>query len=220
MAKFTKYRRLGTPLRNVVSESRRGFRGFHWSRTMGCHIQYESMIEYSALVLMECDWRVKIIHSQPERVPVITDDGVTVTTPDFAICRDGKWVIVECKPQKIADRPEWQQRFEQIKKFYAPQKVPFEVWTDEGMKAGHKLDTCELMLQYDAEILTKEGFDRLSILSDGPKAVGRVLEEFADPLDGQPQLAAAFLDGLISLDFDRPFSNDTQVSLNNLELAA
>ncbi|MFD2263406.1 hypothetical protein ACFSM5_10945 [Lacibacterium aquatile] len=212
---YSRFYIAGNPVRRVVIESPVHPVGFHPSNKMGGLVSWESHIEADAALIMEMSWNITSFEAQPECLQYPTPHGIAETTPDFRIQIDGETIMVECKPDKALDKPELVETFEQIAAAYARKKIRYEVWTASMIRSGHRLATLKLLWRYCRKPLARTSpiiQDIQTMASCLPQTVGDLLGNFHHRADGLRALAHGVHQGLFTVDFTGPFSNETVVS--------
>lgn len=202
----------GAPVRRVVIRSPHRAVGLFPSRKMQGDLPWESHIERDFVMLAEFDPAISKIEAQPERFRYQTLYGVARTIPDFAIVRNGQRVIIECKSDRDAQRPELVEKFDLIRAAYAEKGIPYEVWTPSMIRNGYRLSICQLMWRYARkQARNKAGAINIALCipDHESRTVGSLMMDRAQDL---PALAEAFYRGLITFDFNKPFTDETLVS--------
>ncbi len=121
----------GLPVRRVRSHPRRWhYAGWFWSPTNRDHVLYESRLELDRLWL--ADFAPEVVRMAAQPMWICGSDGTRTRrhVPDLLLEHaDGRFTVVDVKPEEFARRDEVAQVFSWTGRMCATRGWSYEVWT-------------------------------------------------------------------------------------------
>ena len=111
-------------------------------------IAFESLLERDFIYLLEYDAQVTWYEEQPVTIEYQHVGKTKHYTPDFHLVEQGRDVLVECKPEKFADREETRRKATIARKWRAQHGWEFRIVVDNQVRAGFRLQNIKLLIQY------------------------------------------------------------------------
>lgn len=129
------------PVRNVSDRHGRNRVGKFPSLKLGRMVAFESSLERDQIFLLEYDPTVVSFEEQPLTIPYDIDGQPHTYTPDFkAIARQGRPVVIECKPERYADKQLNLRKFAAARAWCAARNWDYQVQTEADLRAGYRLE--------------------------------------------------------------------------------
>lgn len=121
--------------RKVVTRSGRKIRGYFPSLKMGRMVEWESLLERDAILLLEFSPGVSSFREQPELIQYRDGDAVRRYFPDFEITTtSGEYIHLEVKPEGQLLRPDVASKLGKVAGHYAARKQAYRILTDKVIR--------------------------------------------------------------------------------------
>jgi hypothetical protein len=191
--------------RKVVTRSGRKIRGYFPSRKMERMIEWESLLERDAILLMEFSSGIKYYREQPERIVYYADQEQREYYPDFEISLFGDSVAhIEVKPFAQLQRRKVSDKLSHVLNHYERLGRQFLVLTDERIRRQPLLNNLS-RLQY---------FNRPGYPIDGVREryywrFGNAATTFAEAITelGESAVMTLLAYGVLSCDLEQPYAS-------------
>ena len=135
--------------RKVVTRSGRRIRGFFPSVKMNRMVEWESLLERDAILLMEFSPGVKSYREQPALIQYQDGDRLRRYFPDFEVVGSGGLLIhLEVKPEKQLERPEVAAKLRAVAAHYASRQLNYRILTDVRIRAEPLHSNLRLLRRY------------------------------------------------------------------------
>lgn len=189
-------------------------------------LRTESLLEWECLTHFEAHPDVAMMATQPHKLRYLRrrpDGGSFYAryTPDVAMrSRDGRLAVVEVKPSKKADTPEWRAKAAALRAAYAEVGVAFSTWTERSIKVQPRHANVAMMLQHrrtvpddEADVLASAALLHLGL----PASLGDVCAMCPLPAPhayvdrAYTAVINMALRGEVRLDLSRPLGRDTVI---------
>lgn len=170
--------------RKVVTRSGRKIRGYFPSRKMGQMVEWESLLERDAILLMEFSSGIKSFREQPEKIIYYAGHEQREYYPDFRITLSGDSVAdVEVKPKAQLQTRKVGEKLAHVTNHYDRLGRRFMVLTDERIRRQPLLSNLN-RLQY----FNRHGYQigslsekyRIRFGKDIPTLFGSVVTELGE----------------------------------------
>ena len=182
-------------------------------------IVFESLIERDLIYLLDFEQDVEWFAEQPLTISYRYQGKALRYTPDFHIARNGRNVLVECKPEKRVHSAENQRKFAAAHAWCTARGWTFQVVTDTHLRSGCRLQNVKLLTQfarYDVGLETRRRIRAFLSAARLPVTVADVMAHVASKRSQSatiPILHMAFHHELV-LPLDRaPISRNSPVTL-------
>jgi hypothetical protein len=151
-------------------------------------VDFESLIERDFIFLLDFDPQVEAFSEQPLTIEYEADGQQWRYTPDFHIIRNGRYILVECKPEKLVQLPKNQRKIAAGQAWCAAKGWTYQLVTDTQLRRGYRLPNIKLLTQFARYPLHPEIRNRIMghLLLTEPAPV-TVAELMAKVAPGQPQ---------------------------------
>lgn len=189
------------------------------SLKLGRMVDYESLIERDLIYLLEFEPDVTWYAEQPLTIPFRYRGKERGYTPDFHILQAGGDVIVECKPQELAESDENRPKFGAARAWCAARGWTFRVVTDRQLRSGYRLRNIKLLMQfarYNIEPAVKSRIHTFLTSASSPVTMAEVMIHVAPqkpPSITIPLLHLAFHHELVLPLDDAPITVESPVRL-------
>lgn len=196
-------------VRTVVTRSRKGYRGYFASQKTARMVSWESLGEWSAILLFEYSPGVVSYEEQPEEIWYPDGDRTRRYIPDFAITLGGEKVIhIEVKPaDKLLD-PKMAGKYRAIATHYQNQGRFFRLLTEQDIYQEPLFSQLKLLSRHRRPW---DGMDELL------PAIQRQLRDAPLPMHAlaleQTTLLRLLAHGVLWCDLTGPLSPSTLISL-------
>lgn len=135
-------------VRNVVTRSGRGYRGYLPSKKLNRRVQFESLLELHAALILEFSPGVIRYQEQPELIHYEIDGAIRSYVPDFEVeLVNHKLLHLEVKPEAKLRTATLQKKFSSINIRYLQHPAQFMVLTDREIKAEPLYSNLELLFR-------------------------------------------------------------------------
>lgn len=126
--------------RKVVTRSGRKFRGYFPSKKLKRMVEWESLLERDAILLLEFSRGVVLYQEQPAVIYYEQEGETRRYHPDFALTlRNDKTVHVEVKPASQLNAPHLAEKFKAISEQYESSSIHFKILTDQAIRQEPRL---------------------------------------------------------------------------------
>lgn len=161
--------------RNFVCRQNRRTTGWFPSWTAGQMVPWESRNEYHFLLCAEVTPSISSIEAQPLQLTFELGGKLVRYTPDYAVLRASDPVLVEVKPDGVAQTEAAQVFFEAAREAAHELEYAFEVVTDKDLRQGWLLGNAVELVRL-ASPHDRPDFRQsiLCSLADGSSTLGEV----------------------------------------------
>lgn len=196
--------------RKVVTRSGRKLRGYFPSFKLGRMVEWESLLERDAILLLEFSPGVKSFQEQPVLVQYRDGDVVRRYFPDFEITTtDAELIHLEVKPETQLLRADVAHKLTKVAEHYAANGHAYRILTDTAIRRQPLLGNVTLLAR-----LRRQDDTLLSLSEE----VRRLLTGGALPFDvlahqvGRERLLKMIALGHVGCDLTAPLSGSSPVS--------
>lgn len=199
-------------VRKVVTRSGRGVRGYFPSRKMGRMIEWESLLERDAILLLEFSSAVVRYREQPTNVDFYMDGGLRRYIPDFEAEMTNEAIIhIEVKPASKLAKPEIAHRYWAIAKHYEKGNISFQILTEKELRTEPRLGNLKLLAYHQPKL------DDESSLPDAMLKLGmfpaQTIAGVAAVLGGINKVYMLLAANLLSCNLDETITPETCICL-------
>lgn len=199
--------------RKVVSRSKARGTGKYPSWKMQRMLQWESPHELNAFRLLDADPTVIAFREQPVTVTYLQDGEERRHYPDIEVVYRAHKQLWEVKPERYAEDPDVIRRTRLMEEALPQHGYCYRVIVAETLSAGCQLGNAIALLRYgraDASQLERERarrtFEKRNIFW-GEINTGLLGQK------GKALVCRLVLEGVLSIDMDKPIASDSLVSL-------
>ena len=195
--------------RKVVTRSGRKLRGYFPSVKLGRMVEWESLLERDAILLMEFSPGVKSFREQPELIQYRDGDVVRRYFPDFEITTtDAELIHLEVKPEKQLLRADVVHKLTKVAEHYAAKRHAYRILTDKVIRRQPLLGNVTLLarIRRPADTLLSLSAEVRYLLTDGPLP----FDDLAHRV-GRERLLKMIALGHVGCDLTAPLSGTTPV---------
>lgn len=204
------------PVRKVVTRSGKRFRGKFPSRKLGRMVQWESLLERDAILVLEHRPDVDWYEEQPSEEIYYDAYGTPWRyTPDFGVrLTDGSEFHIEVKPSgKLVD-VDLCHKLALIERRYRETGRHFEIWTEREIRAEPRFSTLRTIHRARVRLANFDAQQQLAQLGDQAWVSFR---EAALALGGKYQVHRLLSQGAIQADFERALNDEAFVWLKDFK---
>jgi hypothetical protein len=134
--------------RKVVTRSGRKIRGYFPSQKMDRMVQWESLLERDAILLMEFSRGVRQYREQPELIQYQHGDSTRRYFPDFEITgSSGEFIYLEIKSEQQLCRPDIADKLRHVALHYERQGRRYHILTERTIRRQPLLDNLKLLMR-------------------------------------------------------------------------
>ena len=198
------------PVRAIVSRSRCRPTGKYPSWKMGRMMQWESTLELNVFRLLDCDARVELFVEQPCEIVYAFGPEVRRHYPDVLVQIPGENQLWEIKSACDAARTEIKLRTHLLTEGLKTFGYSYRLVTQTVACEQPRLNNATLLLQYGQQPVNQVRREwvrvmvsRNTSLTWGAARAGRYGK------DGRQLLCRLTLEGMLTVDMDRPISDET-----------
>lgn len=201
-------------VRKVVTPSGRGIRGYFPSRKMGRMIEWESLLERDAILLLEFSPAVVRYREQPVRIDFYLDGEPRRYIPDFEaeLANDGI-THIEVKPASKLAKPEIAHRYWAIARHYEKGDTGFQILTEKELRAEPRLSNLRLLAYHqpkiDDEPTLVDSRQKLALLP------AKTIAGAAAVLGGINKVYQLLAANLLACNLDESITPDTSIYLQD-----
>lgn len=157
--------------RKVVTRSGRKLRGYFPSMKLGRMVEWESLLERDAILLLEFSPGVKSFREQPELIQYRDGDVLRRYFPDFEVITVAAELIhLEVKPEKQLLRPDVAHKLTRVAEHYAARRHAYRIITDTVIRRQPLLGNVTLLarLRRQDDTLLSLSLETRRWLTGGP----------------------------------------------------
>jgi hypothetical protein len=189
------------------------------SLKLGRMVDFESLIERDFIFLLDFDREVESFSEQPLTIEYEANGQAWRYTPDFQVIRNGRYSLVECKPEKLVQLAKNQRKIAAGQTWCAVRGWSYQLVTDTQLRMGYRLSNIKVLTQFARYPLQPEIRNRIRhVLLTSPTSI-TVAELMAKAAPDQPQAVQipiyhlAFHHELLLPIDEAPLSLDSSVRL-------
>jgi len=204
------------PVRKVVTRSGKRFRGKFPSRKLGRMVQWESLLERDAILILEHRPDVDWYEEQPSEEIYYDAYGTAWRyTPDFGVrLTNGSEFHIEVKPLgKLVD-VDLCHKLALIELRYKETGRRFEIWTEREIRADPRFSTLRTIHRARVRLDNFDTEQQLAQLRDQARVSFR---EAALALGGKHQVHRLLSQGAIQADFECALNDEAFVWLKDFK---
>lgn len=122
-------------VREVVTRSRKGFRGYFPSRKLNRGVQFESLLERDAIYIWEFSPGVISYQEQPAIIEYEHQGSIHRYVPDFELQLRNQHVIhAEIKPERALSNPKLRAKYTSIARRYQETDIEYVILTERELR--------------------------------------------------------------------------------------
>ncbi len=182
-------------------------------------VWYESELEHDALKVLESI--PAVLHFETQTIQVNYLDGTTWRkyTPDILVTTDSEKVILEVKPESIAETPEFQHFYRIVSKTINAEGYKFRVITEKHIRKQPSLNNIKKLLRYrrldipiDVRCSIKDW-----VRTNSNTTIGSLVHNLNNSPEARALAYGAIVQHIITIDIDNPLDDSSKLSLTNPE---
>lgn len=133
-------------VREVVTRSSKGYRGYFPSRKLNRQVQYESLLERDAIYIWEFSPGVIRYQEQPAIIEFEHQGSIHRYVPDFELhLRNEQIVHIEIKPEGALSDPELVAKYSSIARRYQETDIEFLILTEREIRQPFLLSNLKFL---------------------------------------------------------------------------
>ncbi|WP_051513329.1 TnsA endonuclease N-terminal domain-containing protein [Skermanella stibiiresistens] len=171
----------------------------------GRSIHWESQLERDLVYLLEFDPAVVSYREQPVTVHYEDAGRLCRYTPDFLVQMAYGLHVIEVKPARIAEEPEWRDLFERMVAHFAKEGAKYEVLTERDIRRQPRLDNVALLLRYQRQAVQDGAVSAIrGCLSGDRMMLADLARRIAERGGGVATIYALLAQHILATDLDTP----------------
>lgn len=204
------------PVRKVVARSGKRFRGKFPSRKLGRMVQWESLHERDAILVLEYLPSVEMYEEQPSEEIYYDAFGTPWRyTPDLRVrLTDSSEFDIEVKPSDKLSDPDLCHKLALIESRYRELGRRFEIWTEKDIRAEPRFSTLRAIHRARVRLVNFEAQQQLESLEGQPRVS---FKEAARALGGSHQVHRLLSEGALQADLEKALNDEAFVWLKDFK---